>query len=93
MHRIKAARARPGFTVEVEWDDGDRSTVSFAGAVGKGVAGPLADPAYFVGNMTVGGEGDWLAWPNDVDFAADSLWYKAHPADLKRDYGETEATE
>jgi hypothetical protein len=93
MHRIRQARARPDFTVEIEWDDGSRSVARFADVVGKGVAKPLADATYFVEKMTVGGGGDWLSWPDEVDFGADSLWYKAHPEDLRRDYGETDAAE
>lgn len=93
MHRIRKARARPDFTVEIEWDDGSRSVAGFADIVGEGVAKALADPSYFVDRMAVGGNGDWLSWPDDVDFSADSLWYKAHPEDLRRDYGATDAAE
>jgi hypothetical protein len=85
LHRIATAQARADFTVDIIWDDGGNSSVSFADIVGRGVAAPLADPAYFVPNMAVADEGFALAWPNDVEFSADSLWYKTHPDDARRE--------
>ncbi|HEY5211279.1 MAG TPA: DUF2442 domain-containing protein [Stellaceae bacterium] len=84
LHRIATAQARTDFTIAIAWDDGGNSTVSFADIVGRGVAAPLADPAYFVPNMAVS-DGFALAWPGDVEFSADSLWYKAHPNDARRE--------
>jgi hypothetical protein len=86
LHPIKNAAARPDFTVEIIWREGGRDTVSLAWFIARsGVAEPLKDPRYFVERMTIGGDGDWLAWPNDVDLSADGLWYQAHPDELARD--------
>ena len=77
---IKAAEARPDHTVEIEWGDGSRSVVDFAPTVKKGgVFAPLADKDFFVGRLSIGGDGDWLSWPGELDFSADSLWYRSHP--------------
>ncbi|MEX0815335.1 MAG: DUF2442 domain-containing protein [Dongiaceae bacterium] len=79
---IKSARARPDFTVEIEWADGSRSVVDFTATIRKGgVFTRLADPDFFSRKLTVGGEGDWLSWPGDLDFSADSLWYRSHPSE------------
>ncbi len=85
LHRIKSAKARSDYTVAVTWDDGSKSTVSFATLVGRGVCAPMKDPAYFTRKMTVADHGYALAWPNGVEFSADSLWYKAHPDDARRE--------
>ena len=77
---IKAAMARPDYTVEIEWDDGSRSVVDFAPTIEKdGVFAALAEEDFFVTRLTIGGDGDWLSWPDDIDFSADSLWYRSHP--------------
>lgn len=85
LHRVTAAQAKPDFTVEITWEDGTASRVSFADLVGIGVCQPLSDPAYFVGRMTIADDGYALAWPGEVEFSADSLWYKTHPQDAKQD--------
>ena len=80
FHVIKRARARPNHTVEIEWKDGGRAVVDFSTTLKKGgVFAALADKNFFVKKMSVGGGGDWLSWPGNVDFSADSLWYRAHP--------------
>lgn len=77
---IKAANARPNFTVEIEWADGSRSVVDFTPTIEKGgVFAALADKDVFVNRLTIGDDGDWLSWPDDIDFSADSLWYRSHP--------------
>ena len=77
---IKAARARPDQTVEIEWGDGSLSVVDFAPTIEKGgVFAALGDRDFFVGKLSLGGDGDWLTWPGEIDFSADSLWYRSHP--------------
>jgi hypothetical protein len=41
---------------------------------------------FFVGRVFVADEGCALAWPDEVEFSADSLWYKSHPEDARRDF-------
>ncbi len=77
---IRAAKARSDYTVEIEWGDGSRSVVDFAPTIEKGgVFAPLADMDLFVNRLSIGDDGDWLSWPGDIDFSADSLWYRSHP--------------
>jgi hypothetical protein len=86
QHRIRSARANPDYSVEIAWDDGGTSRVSFAGLVGRGVCKAVRDPDYFVRRLSLADDGYVLAWPDDVEFSADSLWYKAHPDDARRDF-------
>ncbi len=77
---IKAAQARPDYTVEIEWGDDSRSIVDFAATIEKGgVFAALADKDFFVNGLSVGDDGDWLSWPGELDFSSDSLWYRSHP--------------
>ena len=77
---IRAAEARSDYTVEIEWGDGSRSVVDFAATIEKGgVFAVLADKDFFVEGLSLGDDGDWLAWPGKIDFSADSLWYRSHP--------------
>ena len=90
LHRIKQATAAPDYSVALVWDDGSSSTVSFADLVGRGVCAPFRDSLYFVERIRIADEGYALAWPDDVEFSADSLWYKTHPDDAR---GDIEAAE
>jgi hypothetical protein len=85
LHRITAAKAKTDYTVEITWEDGSASSVSFADLVGHGVCAPLRDRDYFTGRMSIADDGYALAWPGEVEFSADSLWYKTHPADARKD--------
>ena len=77
---IKIAKARPDYTVEIEWGDGSRSIMDFAPTIKKGgVFAALADKDFFSNCLSIGGDGDWLSWPGEIDFSADSLWYRSHP--------------
>ncbi len=77
---IKAAKARPDYSVELEWGDGSRSIVDFAPTIEKGgVLSALADEDFFVSRLSIGDDGDWLSWSGELDFSADSLWYRSHP--------------
>jgi len=84
LHRILTASARSDYSVDLAWDDGSRSSVSFADLVSRGVCARLSDKSYFVERMTIADDGYALAWPNEVEFSAD-LWYKTHPEDARRD--------
>ena len=77
---MKRAKAQPDDTVEIEWNDGTRSVVNFESTIEKGgVFAALGDKDFFVNRLSIGGDGDWLSWPGDIDFSADSLWYRSHP--------------
>mgnify|MGYP000146199358 CR=1 FL=1 len=77
---IKSATAKPDHIVEITWTDGGRSLVDFAPTIKKGgVFACLEDADFFVNGLEVGGDGDWMGWPDDLDFSADSLWRRSHP--------------
>jgi aspartyl/asparaginyl beta-hydroxylase (cupin superfamily) len=90
LHRMVSAKARPDYFVDIVWDDGSKSAVSFADLVGRGVCAAMADTKYFVERMGIADEGYALAWPDEIEFSADSLWYKAHPDDARRDFDAAE---
>ncbi|KPF88104.1 hypothetical protein IP70_01100 [alpha proteobacterium AAP38] len=92
MYWIEEATANPDFTVTIRWKHDAISTVDFKGNIEKGgVCTVMADPAFFTTKMYVGGDGYYLGWPEEIDFSADSLWYRTHPEDLKRDYPDAAA--
>jgi hypothetical protein len=77
---IKSAKARPDYSVEIEWGDASRSIVNFAPTIKNGgVFAALAEGDFFVNRLSIGDDGDWLSWPDNIDFSADSLWYRSHP--------------
>ena len=77
---IKSATAKSDHTVEITWENGTRSVVDFTLTIRKGgLFARLEDVDFFVNELGVGGDGDWLEWPGDLDFSADSLWYRTHP--------------
>jgi uncharacterized protein DUF2442 len=90
IHRVTKATARTDYTVEVVFETGDRAMIDFSAFVADGeVTEPLrADPTYFASTLRILPRGDGIGWPGDVDIDADALWYKAHPEDWERDYGE-----
>ncbi|HYC03849.1 MAG TPA: DUF2442 domain-containing protein [Azospirillaceae bacterium] len=91
MYRIISATARPGFLVDLTWEDGSRSSIDFRPLLQGEVFAPLRDPAWFAAHVAVEEDGHALGWPGELHFSADSLWYRTHPEDLKRDYPEAAA--
>ena len=92
MYYIDTAVANTDFTVTIHWKHGATSVVDFKPTIAKGKAfAPLADPVFFSTQMYVGEDGYHLGWPDEIDFSADSLWYRTHPEDLKRDYPDAAA--
>ena len=85
LHKIRRAIAKADYSVKIHWEDGSHSEVSFADLVGRGVCRPMKDSGYFIKKMTIADDGYALAWPNEVEFSADSLWYKTHPQDARKD--------
>jgi hypothetical protein len=90
IHQVIAAKGRQDFTVDVTFEDDQRADINLAEFVATGdVTAPLrADPSFFVSELRVVQNGDAIGWPGDVEIDADALWYKAHPEDWHRDYGD-----
>ena len=94
--RIASAEARADHTIRIEWRDGSIDVVDFAPVVARGgVMTALADRAFFVDKLVVDADGYSVGWTTEpqaedevggIDFSARSLWYRAHPDDLRRDH-------
>jgi hypothetical protein len=87
LHRIVDARANRDLSVTLTWEEGAVTVADFRPNAEKGgVCAPLRDPDFFVANLRLGDEGYVLAWSDEIEFSADSLWYRAFPEDRARDY-------
>ena len=80
LYRIEAATAHHDQTVSVTWSDGVTGTVDLSPVIAKGnVFTPLQDARFFVGQMRIAPDRLGLEWPNQVDFSADGLRFRAFP--------------
>ena len=78
MKKINSFKVLDSYRVWLRFDDGVEGEAEFSGHVGKGVFTPWADYEFFK-QARVGEHGRTLTWPGELDFGADSLWYRAHP--------------
>ena len=65
-------------SVRLTWSNGSVTLAEFAGLDHRGVFAAFDDAAFF-GRVQVLDEGHVLAWPGDLEFDADALWFEAHP--------------
>jgi len=79
MPLIRQVRARPDFSVEIYWQDGETSVVSFRDTITKGGKFAQLGDWDFFARVKVDEDGEAITWPGELDFGADSLWYRAHP--------------
>jgi hypothetical protein len=79
MPVIRRVQAKPDFSVEIQWQDGETSIVSFRDTIAKGGRFAQLSDSDFFARVEVGEDGDCIVWPGELDFGADSLWYRAHP--------------
>lgn len=87
LHRIVKAQPTRDLSVTLTWEDGRVTTADFRPNAGKGGAcAPLRDVDFFVAKLRIADEGCVLAWSDEIEFNADSLWYRAFPEDRERDY-------
>src|SRR5208337_4694162 len=64
MPIIRSARSLPDFAVEIEWQEGGVSVISFHETIAKGgVFAPLADPEFFGKVIVSPGQADWILAP------------------------------
>ena len=93
QHKVTAFTALDRYRLFLVFDGAVAATVDLGSFFEEGeVTEPFRrDPALFADRLVVGGDGDWLAWPNDVEIDADSLWYRAFPGDLAQDHGDQAA--
>ena len=82
MHNL-IQRAIPdpiNLTVRLIWEDRSETQADFAPLAGRGVFAPLAAPVFFESARVID-EGHVLAWPGDLEFDADALWFEVRPED------------
>jgi len=77
---VAATPDADSFSVTLIWANGVTTVSSFKKLLGTGVMKQLADPSFFLSSR-VGEYGRSLAWPNEIEFCADALWFEAHPED------------
>ena len=75
LPRIAAVEALRPFILRVRWADGDESEIDVAGPIEAfRLFAPLrADPALFAA-VEVGEYGTHVAWSDEIDMAATTLW-------------------
>jgi len=77
---VKAVPDSAAYTVDLTWQNSQRTVASFRHLLGRGVFVRLGDPAFF-SRVSIGERGRSLEWPGELDFCADALWFEAHPED------------
>ncbi len=78
---VSAAPDPATYTVRLTWQDGSVTSANFTAFVGREAFAAFADAGFFR-QVQVLDEGRVLAWPEDLEFDADALWFAAHPEDL-----------
>ncbi|MEW6350588.1 MAG: DUF2442 domain-containing protein [Thermodesulfobacteriota bacterium] len=77
IHDVVRAEYKGGYTVELEFDDGERGTVDFSKYLHKGgVFERFKDPEFFR-SFTVNEELGTLTWGDEVDVAPETLYAEA----------------
>lgn len=71
LTEIEAFRVCDGYRIEVRFRDGVEGVVDLSDLVGRGVFGPLRDPAEFV--QATLDEFGALSWPSGADLAPDAM--------------------
>jgi hypothetical protein len=72
MHRVARATARPGYKLEVEFEDGLRGTIELSARLFGPLFEPLRDEEAFA---RVGiDEFGVVCWPNGADLAPDAMY-------------------
>lgn len=75
--QITGARAIDDFKIEVEFDGVEKRLFDITPFLDKGIFRELRDPAYFRTVRLIHGG---IAWPNDQDLSADTLYLRSAPA-------------
>ncbi len=77
MYDLIEAKYIDGYTLELLFENGKRTTYDFSGYVNKGgVFHRFSDPAYFK-RFYINKELGVLCWPDGVDIAPETLYHEA----------------
>jgi len=72
MNTIKNIQFGAKNCLVVEFSDGETKSVDLTSLLEKGIFSQLKDPGYF---QLVKNNGYFIAWPNDQELSADTLYY------------------
>ena len=72
MNTIKSIQIAGENSLFVEFSDGKKKLVDLKKYFSKGIFSQLKDPGYF---QLVKNNGYFIAWPNDQELSADTLYY------------------
>ena len=72
MHRVVQVEAKPGYVLELEFDDGLKGSVCVKDELYGPMFEPLKDPAFF--EQVFVDEFGAVSWPNQADLAPDALY-------------------
>ncbi|MBA4411398.1 MAG: DUF2442 domain-containing protein [Odoribacter sp.] len=72
MYTLNNVRVASENCLFVEFSDGKTKLVDLASFFEKGIFSQLKDPGYF---QLVKNNGYFIAWPNDQELSADTLYY------------------
>lgn len=72
MNTIKNLQVASEHTLIVEFSDGKTKLVDLRKYLSMGIFSQLKDPGYF---QLVKNNGYFIAWPNDQELSADTLYY------------------
>jgi hypothetical protein len=73
MRTIEAVKAKPGFTLAIQWSDGTRARIQFAEMLRSKAFRSLRDPAAFV-RVRIGEWGHSIEWASGAELSAETLW-------------------
>ncbi|GGX47214.1 DUF2442 domain-containing protein [Saccharospirillum salsuginis] len=74
MTRVVNVQAKPGYILDLTFDDGTRGEVDLCDRLFGPMFEPLKDPDYFA-QVSVDEFGA-VCWPNEADLAPDALYRK-----------------
>ncbi len=77
IHDVVRAVYKGGYTIELEFDDGERGIVDFSRYLQKGGVFERFKDAEFFRSFTVSEELGTLTWGNEVDIAPETLYADA----------------
>jgi len=73
MHFVTDATYAGGYTLKIQFDDGQVKLVNLGSHLDGTIFEPLKDIAYFK-QFEVNRDIDTVVWPNDADFSPDFLY-------------------
>ncbi|MFY8093693.1 MAG: hypothetical protein ACOVN0_09440 [Niveispirillum sp.] len=87
LPHIVSAAARADFKVHIGWSDGSAHIFDFSTVPEvRPACSQMKDIAFFEEALRIGMRGRSISWGGEIEYCADSLWYRAHPEAYRRDF-------